>query len=74
MAEATIGALANLARATASDLGLVATLTEVNARLVKQLEEKSNELWELKALIKKTRSQTTIAGLTYRKSPILTQV
>jgi hypothetical protein len=34
MAEATIGALANLATATAADSGVVATLTEANARLV----------------------------------------
>jgi prephenate dehydrogenase len=55
MAEATIGALKNLATATASDRGVVATLTEANARLVKQLEDYSNELRELKALIKKER-------------------
>jgi hypothetical protein len=53
MAEATIGALANLATATASDRGVVAALTQANARLVKQLEENSNELREHKALIKK---------------------
>jgi hypothetical protein len=53
MAEATIGALANLATATAADLGMAETLTEANARLVKQLEDNSNELRELKALIKK---------------------
>jgi hypothetical protein len=53
MAEATIGALANLATATAADRGVVATLTQVNARLVKQLYDNSNELRELKALIKK---------------------
>jgi hypothetical protein len=35
MAEATIGALANLAMATAADRGVAATLTEANARLVK---------------------------------------
>jgi hypothetical protein len=34
---------------------VVATLTEANARLVKQLEDNSNELRELKALIKKER-------------------
>jgi hypothetical protein len=51
MAEATIGALANLATSTAADRGVVATLTEANARLVKQLEDNSNELRELKALI-----------------------
>jgi hypothetical protein len=55
MAEATIGSLANLATATAADRGLVATLMEANARLVKQLEDNSNELRELKALIKKER-------------------
>jgi hypothetical protein len=37
LAEATIGELANLATATAADRGVVATLTEANARLVKQL-------------------------------------
>jgi hypothetical protein len=55
LAEATIGALANLATATAADRGVVVTLTEANARLVKQLEDNSNELRELKALIKKER-------------------
>jgi hypothetical protein len=53
LAEATIGALANLATATAADRGVVATLTEANARLGKQLDDNSNELRELKALIKK---------------------
>jgi hypothetical protein len=52
-AEATIGALANLATANAADRSVVATLTEANARLVKQVEDNSNELRELKALIKK---------------------
>jgi hypothetical protein len=42
MAEATIGALANLATATASYHGVVGTLMEANARLVKQLEDNSN--------------------------------
>jgi hypothetical protein len=55
LAEATIGALANLATATAADRGVVETLTEANARLVKQLEVNSNELQEPKALIKKER-------------------
>jgi hypothetical protein len=53
MAEDTIGALANIATANAAYRGVVATLTEANARLVKQLEDNSNELRELKALIKK---------------------
>jgi hypothetical protein len=39
MAEATIGALAKLVTATAADRGVVATLTEANARLVKQVED-----------------------------------
>jgi hypothetical protein len=55
MPEATIGALENLATVTAADRSVVVTLTEANARLVKQLEENSNELRELKALIKKER-------------------
>jgi hypothetical protein len=55
LAEATIGALANLTTETAADRGVVETLTEANARLVKQLEDNSNELRELNALIKKER-------------------
>jgi hypothetical protein len=55
MDEATIGALANLATATAVYRGVIGTLTEANARLVKQLEDNSTELRELKALIKKKR-------------------
>jgi hypothetical protein len=55
MDEATIGALVNLAKATAADQGVVATITRANTRLVKQLEDNSNELRELKALIKKER-------------------
>jgi hypothetical protein len=51
MAEATIGALENLATATAEDRGGVAALTQANSRLVKQLEETSSELRELKALL-----------------------
>jgi hypothetical protein len=50
MAEATIDALANLATATAADRGVVAAMTQANARLVKQLEEISSELRELRAL------------------------
>jgi hypothetical protein len=51
MAEATIGALANLATATAADRGVVAALTQANSRVVKQLEENTSELRELKALL-----------------------
>jgi hypothetical protein len=60
MYEATIGALANLATSTAADRGAVATLTEVNAHLVKQLEDNSNELREIKALIKKERFEKRV--------------
>jgi hypothetical protein len=51
MDEATIGALANLTNAAASDRGVVADLTQANSRLVKQLEENASELRELKALL-----------------------
>jgi hypothetical protein len=57
MAEGTIGALANLATATVSDRGVVAALTQANARLAKQLKDNSTELRELKALIKKERTE-----------------
>jgi hypothetical protein len=57
MAEATIGALANLATANAADRGVVAALAQANARLAKQLEDNSDELWELKALLKKERTE-----------------
>jgi hypothetical protein len=49
MAEATIGSFENLATAIAADRGVVAALTQANSRLVKQLEETSSELRELKA-------------------------
>jgi hypothetical protein len=55
MAEATIGALANLATETAADRGVVAALTQANSRLAKQLEENSSELRELKALLNQER-------------------
>jgi hypothetical protein len=41
MAEAIIGALTNLATATAADRGVVAALTQANSRLAKQLEDNS---------------------------------
>jgi hypothetical protein len=55
MAEATIGALANLATSTAADRGVVTALTQANSRLAKQLEENSSELKELKALLNQER-------------------
>jgi hypothetical protein len=54
MAEATIGALANLATATAADRG------ENYSRLAKKLEDYSTELRELKALLKKERSEKRV--------------
>jgi hypothetical protein len=57
MDEATIGALANLATATAAYRGVVAALTQATSRLVKQLEDNPTELRELKALLKKERSE-----------------
>jgi hypothetical protein len=53
MADATIEALTNLDTTTAADRGVVETLTEANAHLAKQLEDNSNELRELKILLKK---------------------
>jgi hypothetical protein len=50
MAETTIGGLADLKIATIADRGMVAVLTQANTRLVKQLEETSSELRELRAL------------------------
>jgi hypothetical protein len=55
MAEATIGALANLTTATAADRGVVAALTQANSCLVKQLEENASELQELKTLLNRER-------------------
>jgi hypothetical protein len=63
MAEATIGALANLATATAAYRGVVATLTEANARLVKQLKDNSNELRELMSFIKTEQKMFTIFSI-----------
>jgi hypothetical protein len=53
MAEATIGALTNLTTSTAADRGVVAALTQAISRLAKQLEDNSNDLREIKALLKK---------------------
>jgi putative hemolysin len=55
MAEATIGALANLATSNAADRGVVAALTQANSRLVKQLQDTTSELRELKAMFHKER-------------------
>jgi hypothetical protein len=57
ISEATIGALANLATATAADRSVVTALTQAHSRLAKQLEDNSTEMRELKALLKKERSE-----------------
>jgi hypothetical protein len=56
LAGASINAFANLATATAVDRGIVATLTNANYRLTKQLEETSQTLKEIRALLKKERN------------------
>jgi hypothetical protein len=68
MAEAAIGALANLATSTATDRGVVSTLTEAYARLAKQLEDNAGELRELKDLLKKERTER-IRKHTFNPSP-----
>jgi hypothetical protein len=55
MAEATICALANMATATAADRGVVAALAQANSRLVKQLEDTTSELRELKDMFHQER-------------------
>jgi phage shock protein A len=55
MAEATIGTFANMATTTASGRDVVAALTQANSRPVKQLEETTSELRELKALLNQER-------------------
>jgi hypothetical protein len=60
-------ALANLATATATGRGVVATMTEVNARLVKQLEDNASDLRDLKVLLKKERTERK-GQLTYNPS------
>jgi hypothetical protein len=57
MAEATICALDNLVTSAATDCCVVATLTEENSRLAKQLEDRSNELKDIKAILKKERAE-----------------
>jgi hypothetical protein len=57
MAQATIGALANLETATAADRGVVAALNQANSRLAKQLEDNSSELRECNDLLNKERRE-----------------
>jgi hypothetical protein len=51
-----IDTVANLATSTAVDRSSVATLTDANSRLAKQLEETSQTLKEIIALLKKDRN------------------
>jgi hypothetical protein len=56
LSGASIDAFFNLATATAVDHGIVSTLTEDNFRLTKQLEDSSQTLKEIRALLKKERN------------------
>jgi hypothetical protein len=51
LSGAAIDEFTSLATATAVDRGIVATLTEANSRLTKQLEDSSQNLKEIKALL-----------------------
>jgi hypothetical protein len=53
---AAIDAFANIAIATAVECGIFATLAEANSRLTKQLEDTSQTLKEIRALLKKERN------------------
>jgi hypothetical protein len=53
LAEAALDAFANLTTATAVDHEILATLTEANYRLAKQLKESAQALKEIRALLKK---------------------
>jgi hypothetical protein len=53
MSEAALGAFANLATATSVDRESVATLTDANFCLAKQLKESDQALKEIRALLKK---------------------
>jgi hypothetical protein len=66
LAEQALGAVANLATATAFDLNVVAQLTEANPRLAKQLEDNATSLKEVKALLKKERAERASGGNTDR--------
>jgi hypothetical protein len=56
LSRAAIDAFSNLTTATAVDRGIASTLTEANSRLTKQLEDSSQILKELRALLKKERN------------------
>jgi hypothetical protein len=56
LAEAAIGAFANLDTVTSVGSGIVANLTAANCRLTNQLEENAQALKEIRALSKKERN------------------
>jgi hypothetical protein len=56
LAGSAIDAFENLATSTAVDRGIVATLTEANSCLTKQLEDSSQTLKEIRALLKNERN------------------
>jgi hypothetical protein len=62
LAEQALGAFANLAKATAVDRNVVAQLAEANSRLARQLEDNSNSLKEVKAILKKERAESASGG------------
>jgi tripartite-type tricarboxylate transporter receptor subunit TctC len=64
LTEQALGAFANLATATDVDRNVVAQLTEANSCLVKQLEENATSLKDVKALLKKERSERASGGNT----------
>jgi hypothetical protein len=85
MDESTIGELANLATSTAEDRRVVASMTQADARLAKQLEEKSTELRDSRhssinntvqsaATAASTRLPTLISGHMVSNLAELTQV
>ena len=57
-----LGALLILACVTATDRSLVATLTESNERLDKQLEKQANSIKEITELILKERKERSVNG------------
>jgi hypothetical protein len=64
LAEQALGALVNLATATATaaDQGVVAQLTEAKSRLSKELEDNVTALKEVNALLKKERAERANSG------------
>jgi hypothetical protein len=61
--------LFNLATSTATYRSVVATLTEANSLLVRQLEDRSNDLKEIKALLLKKDISDRKGQITFNPSP-----